>query len=60
MKLCREKIRGLGWVAYLLGGIAFKLGSADMGALIIFGGMLAHWRMWLMGVVAFIIGANWR
>ncbi len=54
----------VGWIAYLLGGIAATAGGAEMAAVMIVGGMIAHWRFWLLalplGAAAFLIGVNWR
>ena len=54
----------LGWFAYFLGWIAGMAGDAETAAVLIIGGMIAHWRFWLLvlplGAVAFLIGVNWR
>lgn len=53
-----------GWIAYLLSGIAISVGGAEMAAVLIAGGMIAHWRFWFLalplGAFAFLIGVNWR
>lgn len=55
---------GVGWLAYLLGWIAISVGGAEAAAVLIVGGMIAHWRFWLLalplGAAAFLIGVNWR
>ena len=54
----------VGWIAYLFGWIAGMAGGPEVAAVLIGGGMIAHWRFWLLalpcGAVAFLIGANWR
>lgn len=50
----------IGWIANLLGGIAVTVGGAETATILIAGGMIAHWRFWLMAlslsVAAFLIG----
>jgi len=54
----------VGWVAYGLAWIAIAAGGAESGAVLIAGGMIAHWRFWLLALplsaVGFLIGLNWR
>ena len=35
-------------------------GAAEVGLVVILMAMLAHWKYWLAGGVAFFVGANWR
>ena len=54
----------VGWITYLLGGIAIIGGGAETAAVLIVGGMIAHWRFWLLaipfGAAAFLIGFHWK
>ncbi len=45
-----------GWLAYLFGGVLVSAGVAEVGLVVIFMGMIAHWKYWLAGMLAFCLG----
>ena len=45
-----------GLLAYLLGGLLFSAGAAEVGLVVIFIGMIGHWKYWLAGILAFCVG----
>jgi hypothetical protein len=45
-------------LAYLFGGLLISAGAAEVGLVVIFMGMIAHWKYWLAGIVAFFVGVN--
>ncbi len=45
-----------GWLAYLFGGLLVSAGAAEVGLVVIFMGMIAHWKYWLVGILAFFVG----
>ena len=56
----RRNRKRIGWVAYLLALIAFKLGVGAAAAVFFLLGVLAHLPMWMLGIGAFLIGWHWR
>jgi hypothetical protein len=54
----------VGWIAYLLGWIAGMVGGPETAAILIVGGMVAHWRFWLLaipfGAASFLLGFHWK
>ena len=48
-----------GWLAYLFGGFLVSAGAAEVGLVVIFMGMVAHWKYWLAGILAFCVGVTW-
>ncbi len=47
------------WPAYLLGGVMMTTGVCEIagfGLRTFLVGMLLHWRFWLLGALAFIVG----
>lgn len=45
-----------GWMAYLIGGALFSNGLPGVG-LAVFGiGLVADWKFWLAGILAFFVG----
>ncbi len=47
------------WPAYLLGGAMMFTGVgeiASIGLIAFLVGMLLHWRIWLLGALAFMVG----
>lgn len=45
-----------GWLAYLFGGVLVSAGVGEVGLLVIFAGMVSHWKFWLVGILAFFVG----
>ena len=41
-----------GWLAYLFGGVLVSAGVAEIGLVVIFMGMIAHWKFWLAEILA--------
>ncbi len=53
-------MKARGWLAYLVGGALFSNGLPGAG-LAVFGiGMIVDWRIWLLAILAFFVGLNWR
>ena len=46
-----------GWLAYLFGGVLVSAGAGEVGLVVIFMGIIAHWKWWLLGILAFFVGA---
>jgi len=53
-------MKARGWVAYLAGGILFNSGFPGTGFAVFGIGILVDWKIWLLGIAAFIIGFNWK
>lgn len=49
-----------GWLGYLIGGALFSNGFAGTGAAVLGISMLIDWKIWILGILAFVIGFNWR
>ena len=47
-----------GLLAYFLGGLLVSAGAGGLGAIVIFLGVVAHWKWWLLGVGSFLIGVK--
>ena len=48
-----------GLLAYLFGGMLISSGVGEIGLLVIFAGMISHWKYWLAGILAFCVGVSW-
>ena len=48
-----------GLLAYLFGGMLISSGVGEIGLLVIFAGMISHWKWWLAGILAFCVGVSW-
>ena len=48
-----------GWLAYLFGGMLVSACAGEIGVVVILAGMIAHWKYWLAGVLAFCVGVSW-
>ena len=50
----------IGWPAYLIGGVLFTYGYVGTG-MVVFGiGMIVDFKVWILGIVAFFVGFNWK
>ncbi len=45
-----------GLLAYAIGGLLISGGAGGLGTIVIFLGIVAHWKYWLAGILAFFIG----
>jgi len=51
----------MAWICYLLTIVLYHIpvaGNFWMLALLV--GMVFHWKYWLAGIAAFLVGANWK
>jgi len=49
-------MKARGWVAYLAGGLLFSNGIAEIGLIVILMGVIADWKIWFLGILAFCLG----
>ena len=47
-----------GLLAYAIGVLLIIGGAGGLGAIVIFLGIVAHWKWWLLGVGSFLIGVK--
>ncbi len=45
-------------LAYVIGGLLISGGVGGLGNIVIFLGIVAHWKWWLVGVGSFLIGVK--
>ncbi len=48
-----------GWLAYLVGGLLFSNGVAEVGLVVFAIGMIVDFKVWILGILAFFVGLNW-
>lgn len=51
-------MKARGWLGYLIGGLLFSNGIAEVGLVVILMGMIADWKLWILGILAFFVGVN--
>ncbi len=45
-----------GWLAYLVGGVLVSNGVAEVGLVVFLIGVIADWKVWILGFLAFFVG----
>ena len=54
---CSEAVmKARGWLAYLIGGVLFSNGIAEVGLVVFLIGMIVDWKIWFLGFLAFFVG----
>ncbi len=49
-------MKARGWLAYLIGGVLFGNGIAEVGLVVFLIGMIVDWKIWFLGLLAFFVG----
>ncbi len=49
-------MKAKGWLAYLVGGVLVSNGVAEVGVVVFLVGVIADWKFWLLGILAFFVG----
>ena len=49
----------MAWICYLIAFALFTV-HPTAGMVVFFIGMLYHWKMWILGIGAFLVGAGWK
>jgi hypothetical protein len=52
-------MKARGWLGYLIGGLLFTNGVAEVGLVIFLLGMIADWKIWFLGILSFCVGFYW-
>lgn len=52
-------MKARGWLAYLVGGVLVSNGVGEVGVVVFLVGMIADWKIWFLGILAFFVGLNW-
>lgn len=49
----------MAWLCYIVAFFLFFI-YPSVGLVVLLIGMLLHWKGWLAGIAAFIVGLNWK
>ncbi len=49
-------MKARGWLAYLVGGVLVSNGVAEVGLVVFLIGVIADWKVWILGILAFCVG----
>ncbi len=49
-------MKARGWLGYLVGGLLFSNGIAEVGLVVFLLSVIVDWKFWSLGILAFCLG----